>query len=51
MGFMQISLVLPAKNEAQGLRRTLPGVRELLPGAQIIVEDDGSNDETAQDAR
>lgn len=45
---MQISLVLPAKNEAEGLRRTLLGVRELLPGAQLIVVDDGSTDETAQ---
>jgi glycosyltransferase involved in cell wall biosynthesis len=44
---MQISLVLPAKNEAEGLRRTLGGVRELLPGAQIIVVDDGSTDQTA----
>jgi glycosyltransferase involved in cell wall biosynthesis len=44
---MQISLVLPAKNEADGLRRTLPGVRSLLPDAQILVVDDGSSDETA----
>lgn len=48
---MQISLVMPAKNEAEGLRRTLPGIRELLPGAQIIVVDDGSTDETAAVAR
>jgi glycosyltransferase involved in cell wall biosynthesis len=44
---MQISLVLPAKNEAEGLRRTLPGVRALLPDAQILVVDDGSTDDTA----
>lgn len=44
---MRISLILPAKNEAEGLRRTLPGVRELLPDAEIIVVDDGSTDETA----
>jgi glycosyltransferase involved in cell wall biosynthesis len=48
---MQISLILPAKNEAEGLRRTLPGVRELLPDAEIIVVDDGSTDETAEIAR
>ncbi len=48
---MQISLVMPAKNEAEGLRQTLPGIRELLPGAQIIVVDDGSTDETAAVAR
>ena len=48
---MRISLILPAKNEAEGLRRTLPGVRELLPEAEIIVVDDGSTDETADIAR
>jgi len=48
---MRISLILPAKNEAEGLRRTLPGVRELLPGAEVIVVDDGSTDDTAAVAR
>ena len=48
---MRISLILPAKNEAEGLRRTLPGIRELLPEAQIIVVDDGSTDDTAEVAR
>jgi glycosyltransferase involved in cell wall biosynthesis len=48
---MRISLILPAKNEAEGLRRTLPGVRELLPDAEIIVVDDGSTDDTAAVAR
>ena len=45
---MRISLILPAKNEADGLRRALPGVRELLPDAEIIVVNDGSTDETAE---
>jgi glycosyltransferase involved in cell wall biosynthesis len=48
---MQISLILPAKNEAEGLRLALPGVRELLPNAQVIVVDDGSTDATAAVAR
>jgi glycosyltransferase involved in cell wall biosynthesis len=48
---MRISLILPAKNEAEGLRRTLPGVRELLPEAEVIVVDDGSSDATALVAR
>lgn len=45
---MKISVILPAKNEAEGLRRTLPALRALLPDVEIIVSDDGSTDETAQ---
>ena len=44
---MQPSVILPAKNESEGLRRTLPRLREVLPGAEIIVVDDGSTDDTA----
>lgn len=44
---MKISVILPAKNEAEGLNRTLPGLRDLMPDAEIIVVDDGSSDETA----
>ena len=44
---MRISIILPAKNEAEGLRKTLPGLRALLPDAEIIVVDDGSTDGTA----
>ncbi|HET9047716.1 MAG TPA: glycosyltransferase family 2 protein [Chiayiivirga sp.] len=44
---MRISVILPAKNEAEGLRRTLPRLCELLPDAEIIVVDDGSTDDTA----
>ena len=47
----KISIILPAKNEAEGLRRTLPGLRELSLDAEVIVVDDGSTDETAQVAR
>ena len=42
-----ISVVLPARNEAEGLRRTLPALRAALPGAEVIVVDDGSSDDTA----
>lgn len=45
---MKISIVLPAKNEAEGLLRTLPALRERFPDAEIIVSDDGSTDETAR---
>ncbi|QWP78644.1 glycosyltransferase family 2 protein [Lysobacter sp. K5869] len=45
---MSISIVLPAKNESEGLRRTLPALRAALPDAEIIVVNDGSTDDTAQ---
>ena len=45
---MMLSVVLPAKNEAEGLRRTLPALRAAIPDAQIIVVDDGSTDATAE---
>lgn len=45
---MQPSIILPAKNEATGLRKTLPTLRELFPDAELIVVNDGSTDDTAQ---
>ncbi len=44
---MKVSVVLPAKNEVEGLQRTLPALRACLPDAEIIVVDDGSTDDTA----
>jgi len=43
---MRISVILPAKNEAEGLRRTLPALKACLPEAEVIVVDDGSTDDT-----
>jgi glycosyltransferase involved in cell wall biosynthesis len=40
------SLIIPARNEADGLKRLLPGLVEQLPGAEIIVVNDGSDDNT-----
>ncbi len=44
---MRLSIILPAKNEAAGLRLTLPRLRSACPDAEIIVVNDGSTDETA----
>jgi len=43
----RLSIILPAKNEAEGLTKTLPVLRQLYPDAEIIVVDDGSTDGTA----
>ena len=43
-----LSIILPAKNEAEGLRGTLPALKLAYPEAEIIVVDDGSTDATAQ---
>jgi glycosyltransferase involved in cell wall biosynthesis len=42
----QVSVVIPARNEAEGLRAILPELAALLPGAEILVVDDGSSDDT-----
>ncbi len=41
-----ISIVLPAKNEAENLRRLLPELKRLEPLAEILVVNDGSTDDT-----
>src|SRR5689334_18528854 len=43
---MDITLVIPARNEAEGLRSLLPEVVGRLPNAEIIVVNDGSDDDT-----
>jgi glycosyltransferase involved in cell wall biosynthesis len=43
-----ISIVLPAKNEADSLRVLLPKLNRLYPNEQIIVVNDGSSDNTVE---
>ena len=50
-GDIQLSIILPAKDEAKGLASFLPRLRGLYPAAEIVVVDDGSRDETAETAR
>jgi glycosyltransferase involved in cell wall biosynthesis len=47
----QISVILPAKNEARALKIFLPKLIELYPAAEIIVVDDGSDDDTGSFCR
>ncbi|WP_457675794.1 glycosyltransferase family 2 protein [Thiolapillus sp.] len=41
-----VTIVLPAKNEAASLPSLLPRIREIMPEAEILVVDDGSSDGT-----
>ena len=43
-----ISIIIPAKNEADGLSAMLPDLKELHPKAEIIVINDGSEDNTVE---
>lgn len=42
----KITVVIPARNEAEGLRVLLPRIQAQVKDAQILVIDDGSTDET-----
>lgn len=44
----RISVVIPARNEAASVAKVVAGVREVLPGAEVVVVDDGSTDRTAE---
>lgn len=47
MNPVKLSIIIPAKNEADSLTSLLPELKSAQPGAQIIVVNDGSTDETA----
>jgi len=46
-----VSVVIPAKNEANSLDALLPTLRQAMPDAEIVVVDDGSSDGTADSAK
>jgi glycosyltransferase involved in cell wall biosynthesis len=45
--YSNVSIILPAKNESAALVTLLPELKRLVPGAEIIVVNDGSQDDTA----
>jgi glycosyltransferase involved in cell wall biosynthesis len=47
MSTPEISIVMPARNEATALVGLLPALRARFPQAEILVVDDGSTDDTA----
>jgi glycosyltransferase involved in cell wall biosynthesis len=46
--YSNVSIIIPAYNEEDGIVATLENLREYFPSAEIIVVDDGSQDHTAQ---
>ncbi|WP_299616377.1 glycosyltransferase family 2 protein [Pelagibius sp.] len=46
--YQNLSIVIPAFNEEDGILATLETLRGAFPAAEIIVVDDGSNDQTAE---
>lgn len=47
----ELSIILPALNEASSLAGLLPDLIETFPDAEILVVDDGSSDDTAEICR
>ncbi|WP_340118793.1 glycosyltransferase family 2 protein [Pelagibius sp. 7325] len=48
--YRQLSIIIPAYNEEDGILATLENLRLNFPAAEIIVVDDGSKDRTAERA-
>ena len=48
MEALEISIIIPARNEARNLERLLPRLRQTVAQAEIIVINDGSTDDTEE---
>jgi glycosyltransferase involved in cell wall biosynthesis len=44
----KISIIIPSKNEIQGLKGIIPGLKEHFSDSEIIIVDDGSDDTTRE---
>jgi glycosyltransferase involved in cell wall biosynthesis len=42
----ELSIIIPAKNEAGAIGKVVKGIRALYPDAELLVVDDGSTDDT-----
>jgi glycosyltransferase involved in cell wall biosynthesis len=45
---MDVSVIIPAYNEAGGISAVLQDVTSVVPGAEMLVVDDGSSDDTGE---
>lgn len=45
---MSITIIIPARNEQEGLKHLLPELRKIYQDSEIILVDDGSDDETGK---
>ncbi|MEM0358391.1 MAG: glycosyltransferase family 2 protein [Candidatus Hadarchaeales archaeon] len=48
---MKVSVIIPAYNEEGRIGRVVEGARKVLPWAEILVVDGGSEDDTVEEAR
>lgn len=51
MASPRVLVILPALNEGRSIARTVRGIREQLPRADLLVVNDGSSDDTSAEAR